>query len=181
MTETLLTLSGIGFPPYSARGCQQTLQLIQQPALHRTVNGQLMAVANPLFQKYRTVIEGADKHPPALDNLSMGHPVTVGCIQRLWQEVHNVSTPGAAIDLDTCPSIRLGRPAVEGSIVVINDVRQPIAFTPSDPQTIILTAPPMGKSYVGYSPILDTRLVDFKLAIDEWKHASTWKLVLEEV
>jgi hypothetical protein len=174
MTETLLTLSGIGFPPYSARGCQQTLELIQQPALHRTVNGQLIAVANPLFQKYRTIIEGADKHPPALDTLAIGHPVTAGCIQRLWQEV-SASTAAAPTP------IRLGRPSVESSIVVINDARQPIAFTQSDPQTITLTAPSMGKSYVGYCPILKTSLVDFHLAIDEWKHTSSWKLILEEV
>ena len=168
MTETLLSLSGIGFPPYSARGCQQTLQLIQQPALRRTVNGELMAVANPLFQKYRTTIEGADKHPVAMDQLHMGHPVTVGCIHRLWQEV-------------TGQTVHLGRPAVQGSVTVITSTRQPLTFTQGDPRTIILNASPDGKVYVGYCPILETRLVDFHMAMDEWKHTSVWKLVLEEV
>ena len=168
MTETLLTLSGIGFPPYSARGCQQTLTLIQQPALRRTVNGQLMAVANPLFQKYRTIIEGSDKHPVAMDQLHMGHPVTVGCIQRLWQEV-------------TGPHVHLGRPAVPGTVVALMADRMPVTFTQTDPQTITLGNAPPGKLYVGYCPILETRLVDFHLTIDEWKHASLWKLVLEEI
>ena len=170
--ETLLTLSGIGFPPYSARGCQQTLQLIEQPALRRTVNGELMAVGNPLFQKYRTTIEGADKHPVAMDQLHMGHPVTVGCIQRLWQEVES-------------QTVHLGRPAVQGSVTVITSTRQPVTFTQVDPRTITLEAPPDGptdrKVYVGYCPVLETRLVDFHMVMDEWKHTSLWKLILEEV
>jgi len=104
-----------------------------------------------------------------MDQLHIGHLVTVGCIQRLWQEVAGTTT------------VNLGRPAVEGSIVTMNQERQPLDFRQINSQAIELTAPPNGKAYMGYCPVLKTRLIDFQLKMEEWKHMSSWKLVLEEV
>ena len=80
----VLTLSGIGVPPYSARGASQTLEPIQaSQQLRRTVNGELIDISRPEFRKYRSRISCADQQPPAVDGVWPGQVVTVGCISEL--------------------------------------------------------------------------------------------------
>ena len=79
-----LTLSGIGVPPYSARGASQTLEPIQaSQQLRRTVNGELIDISRPEFRKYRSRISCAEQQPPAVDGVWPGQVVTVGCISEL--------------------------------------------------------------------------------------------------
>jgi hypothetical protein len=67
MSGTVLTLSGIGVPPYSARGLTQTLEPIDAAAqLRRTVNGALRDFGYTPFRKYRSTISCADQEPPAV-------------------------------------------------------------------------------------------------------------------
>lgn len=80
----VLTLSGIGVPPYSARGASQTLEPIQAAQqLRRTVNGDLIDLSRPEFRKYRSTISCADQQPPAIDGVWPGRVVTVDCITEL--------------------------------------------------------------------------------------------------
>jgi hypothetical protein len=80
----VLTLSGIGVPPYSARGASQTLEPIQaSQQLRRTVNGELIDISRPEFRKYRSTISCAEQQPPAVDGVWPGQVVTVGCISEL--------------------------------------------------------------------------------------------------
>jgi len=80
----VLTLSGIGVPPYSARGASQTLEPIQaSQQLRRTINGELIDISRPEFRKYRSKISCADQQPPAVDGVWPGQVVTVGCISEL--------------------------------------------------------------------------------------------------
>ena len=82
--ESVLSLSGIGVPPYSARGATQTLEPIDQAAqLRRTVNGALVDLSRSEFRKYRSTISCSDQQPPAVDGLWPGQIVTVGCIAEL--------------------------------------------------------------------------------------------------
>lgn len=85
MTDsTLLVLTGIGVTPYSARGLTQTLEVIQQAAqLRRTVDGTLVSVSQPQFQKYRSTISCTDQEAPALDGVWPGLLVTVDCVAEL--------------------------------------------------------------------------------------------------
>lgn len=81
---TLLALTGIGVPPYSARGLHQTLQPISgSTQLRRTVNGVLADVGDPLFRKYASTITGNDIDPPAIDGVWGGLQLTVDCIAEL--------------------------------------------------------------------------------------------------
>lgn len=83
-TTSILVLSAIGLPPYSARGLKQTLAPIAASTqLRRTVNGALKNVADPLFRKYASVISGQDVDPPALDMVWPGRTLTVSCIYEL--------------------------------------------------------------------------------------------------
>ncbi len=89
MDETLLILSGIGIPLYSARGLQQTLDPIQAAGnLRRTVNGALRDLSFEPFQKYHSRITCTDQRAPAVDGIWPGMLVTVHC-------VHELSYPGS--------------------------------------------------------------------------------------
>ena len=82
--ETLLTLSGIGVPPYSARGLTQSLEPIDGAVqLRRTVNGALADLSYETFRKYKSTISGQDQEPPAIDGVWPGQLVEVGCIAEL--------------------------------------------------------------------------------------------------
>ena len=80
----VLTLSGIGVPPYSARGASQTLEPIQaSQQLRRTINGELIDISRAEFRKYRSTISCVDQQPPAVDGVWPGQVLTVGCISEL--------------------------------------------------------------------------------------------------
>ena len=84
MSDTLLVLSGIGIPTYSARGLTQTLQPIEAAgSQRRTVNGTLVDLSLSQFRKYRSTIRCSDMEAPALDGIWPGHVVTVDCVVEL--------------------------------------------------------------------------------------------------
>lgn len=74
----------IGLPPYSARGLTQTLE----PATigvstRRTVNGKLVNLSPPQFEKYKSTVSGNDQEPPAIDGVFAGFALAVDCIAEL--------------------------------------------------------------------------------------------------
>jgi hypothetical protein len=80
----LLSLSGIGVPPYSARGATQTLEPIDQSSqTRRTINGSLVDLSRSEFRKYKSTISCSDQQPPAVDGVWPGQEVTVDCIAEL--------------------------------------------------------------------------------------------------
>lgn len=83
-TGTVLTISVMGVPYYSARGLQQTLAAIDQAKnFERTVNGALRNLAPTGFQKYKTTITCTDVNGPAIDPFPIGLQVTVECVAEL--------------------------------------------------------------------------------------------------
>ena len=82
--DTMLVLSGIGVPSYSARGLTQTLQPIEAAgSQRRTVNGTLVDLSQAQFRKYRSTIRCNDQQAPALDGIWPGQVVTVSCVAEL--------------------------------------------------------------------------------------------------
>lgn len=83
---TILELSGLGIPPYSARGLTQTLEPIGQAAqFDRDVNGGLVDLSPPSgFRKYRSTISSdGDVQPPGFNEPPIGQVVTVSCVREL--------------------------------------------------------------------------------------------------
>lgn len=81
---TLLEMTGIGVPPYSARGVSQSLAPIEQAAhIVRAINGALLDLSYVPFQKYRSTISCEDQTPPAVDGVWPGKLVTVHCVAEL--------------------------------------------------------------------------------------------------
>lgn len=101
---SVLSFSGIGVPPFSARGLTQTLEPIAESVqLRRTINGALKDLSLPQFQKYKSTITGTDQNPPACDGVWPGKVIDVQCIAELTFETGSDGEGGA------------GRLVVEGS------------------------------------------------------------------
>ncbi|MDP2193161.1 MAG: hypothetical protein Q8K36_01350 [Alphaproteobacteria bacterium] len=166
--ETVLTLSIGGMPPLSARGCIQTLTPIQLGKMARNVAGDLIHLG-PRMLKYKSTIQAQDKSVIALNNCAPGTPVRVGCIQRLWEKMEGTTH-------------NLSRDFVEGSLVMMTQDQQAVAFGKRD-KTVIVEGdlPPHANIFISYRPYLDMRISDFSLKTDEWAIKSEWLLNLEEI
>jgi hypothetical protein len=92
--STLLTLSFMDIPPYSARGLKQSIGPISMAGqLARDWNGALLDLSNPNFRKYQTRISGNDQAPPAIDGIWPGLQVTIGCLQELSYKTGMAGAP----------------------------------------------------------------------------------------
>jgi hypothetical protein len=110
---TVLRLSGVGVPPYSARGLVQTLTHIDGAAsMGRTINGRLVDTSFIGHRKYATQIMGRDQQPPALGGLWPGHPIRVDSVVELAKQ-------GDHLDQDI----------IDGRIVVPGSARMESGFT----------------------------------------------------
>lgn len=86
--DTLLVLTGIGIPAYSARGINQTLEHISSAGfLARTINGALRNFSSEQFQKYQSSISCTDQTAPANEGIWPGQLVTVECVAELCYPV----------------------------------------------------------------------------------------------
>lgn len=100
--STLLVISAIGVPPYSARGLTQTLEPIPASQnLRRTVNGELADVSATQFRKYRSVITCTDQQPPAMSAAWPGLELTVDCIAELAYLTATGSPDRVLADVDS--------------------------------------------------------------------------------
>jgi hypothetical protein len=167
MDETRLILSRGGFPPYSARGCNQTLHPIETGPMKRTVNGELVYLSAPSHQKYRSVIRCEDQESPALDSLWPGEVIDVQCIQYLWQKIEE----------KTGTLNRIPRP---DSLKVIDPHQEPCLFH-LEGQQLRVETDTKGPWYIAYQPILTMRVVSYTLEHHEWQEKSPWVLTLEEL
>jgi hypothetical protein len=176
--QTELVINRGGFPPFSARGCQQTLQPITTGELRRTVNGELLYTGKKGHHKYRSTIWCQDQTSPALDGIWRGERLTISCIQRLWQEL--------LIEKDTLSvDVKLERPAVQGSIVLLREheeLRTIFLSHPSRTSLSIMDPLKAGdKLYLSYRPQLQMRVIDFQFTMNEWQQSCGWRLELEEI
>ena len=165
MRETDIVLSLGGFPPLSARNCQQTLEPIKRGHLKRTIKGDLVYLGRDTHHKYQSVIKCEDKEAPVLENVWKGQDVHVACIQRLWQRAYDTT-----VILDRLPR--------ERSIIVLSN-HEPIL--PQHLEGSTITLPHADECIVGYQPLLNMKLVDFHLYYNEWHETGGWPLNLVEV
>lgn len=165
MSETYLTLSVGGLPPFSSRGCRQELAPIKNAEAHRTINGELVTTVSSHHHKYRTKIKGKDQLPVALDSLWKGQSINVGCIQYLWQE------PAGN-------EVTLNRNPVKGSVMAVNQEKREVKVISVEGRNVKLENP----GFVGYRPHLEMKLIDFGYETEEWGDGDiTWYMTLEEI
>lgn len=108
---TVLTLSGAGVAPYSARGVSQSLQPIAQASqLVRTINGELIDITPPQFRKYASTISCTDIEAPALGGIWPGMQLVVECVAELGVSGGTVDRPAVAGSTHTEEGITYYRP-----------------------------------------------------------------------
>lgn len=164
--ETLLKIKGVGFPTFSARGCQQDLALIHDPQLfRRTINGELLFLGDDGDDKYTSSLTCQDKDIPAISHLPRGAVVEVQCIQYLTQPLEQ----GKAQCI---------RPWVEGSLTCYNSKGKKAEFKVGKN---CLVQSSLQEGFVRFRPLLKMRILNFRFKIDEWGAKVGWQLELEEV
>ncbi len=85
---TLLILTNMGIPFYSARGLTQTLTPIKQSEVQEyTINGTLLDLSYAQFRKYSSVISCTDMNTMAPDGIWPGQQVIVSCVKELFYPV----------------------------------------------------------------------------------------------
>jgi hypothetical protein len=90
--QTMLAISVMGVPMYSARGLSQTLEPIDASrSIRRSINGILTDVAHAQFRKYKSKISCTDMRTPAFDGIWPGLTVTVDCVAYLSYPVGGVA------------------------------------------------------------------------------------------
>lgn len=96
--QTLLVISQMGIPLYSARGLTQTLTPIDAAAdMARTVNGTMLDLSDQAsFRKYRSEISCNDMSSPAFDGFWPGMEVTVDCVVELCYLTSTAGTGGGS-------------------------------------------------------------------------------------
>lgn len=102
---TLLVMTGVALPPYSARGLTQTLEPADggTSTMRRTVNGELINLSPPQFHKYKSKITGRDMDPPGMNGIFPGAEVTIDCIAEIsyptaGNEPNRPVVPGSSRD-----------------------------------------------------------------------------------
>lgn len=79
---TLLMMTVIGVPLYSARGLTQTLTMdtAAKPTPRRTTNGAARFLGGSQMRKYVSQISCTDQSAPAFDGLWAGDTIVVDCV-----------------------------------------------------------------------------------------------------
>lgn len=166
--ETQLVISQGGFPPLSARGCEQELVPLSLGQFRRTINGDLVFLGFR-GKRYKSIISCQDKAVLATDGLEPGTIVNINCIQRLWQKAK-----GSKVTLDRSP--------VKHSISAIDAGKKTIPILSLNGQEIMLEVESEDQeSFISYRPILEMRVIRYSLTTNEWGGKTGWRLELEEV
>lgn len=174
MQDTILTLSGAGLPPWSARGLRQSLQPLDGGGLRRTVNGTLVDLGLPQHRKYRSSISAADVAPPAFGGLWRGMALTVGCAAELGHRLVLVAgAGGTTIERDAVAGA--GRAvAASGRLAAATIVGRTASVDFGDPGL-------GGDAWLYYRPVLSMLVTGWTGDFDEWQAGRDWSLELEEV
>ena len=170
MNETDLRLEIIGrgnsLGPFSARGCTQTLSLLSQDILRRTINGNLICVGNGGHRKFVSIISCKDKAPPGFDGLWKGSLLKVGCIQSL---THVVPGSSEKVYLEREPmAIHLHE--YSGKTWSVERGQDRWVGIPQE----------FPGGFLTYRPELKMVVQNYFLETDEWGLTVGWRLELEE-
>jgi hypothetical protein len=165
--ETIFAIDGVTLPPGSARTLRQTLEVLDNGELRRTVNGALVDLTRAQARKFRSTISCDDQDIPGFAHLWKGALVTVDCAAPLSQSI----TPPTA-------EITLIRPPVPGSVEGFAADGTAVALSALDGQDASFTAP---VALTRFRPRLAMRVVSRSWDLSEAAAETGWSLELEEV
>lgn len=161
-----LKIEGGDLPPLTLTSCEQSLSALVGEGLHRTVNGKLCCTALSPDVRYRTTIHCTGPALPALGGLTLGSTVRIHCVQRLWQKGQDAS-------------IKLTRPAVPASMIVMNAQKEVMSFDVVGDEIIPRR---LGRPYfISFCPILTMCITDMTMQCGVGGLNQTWMITAEEV
>jgi hypothetical protein len=100
---TLLIMSTIGVPLYSARGLTQVLSPVDEskPKPRRTLNGELVHLGLNVMRKYQSLITCTDQNAPAFSGVWPGMTVLVNCVCEMAHKTVGGSPERTVVPLST--------------------------------------------------------------------------------
>ncbi len=123
--NTLLIMTPIGVPLYSARGLTQSLTPVREakPAPVRTINGEARFLGGSQMRKYDSVITCTDHNAPPFSGLWPGDTVVVDCVCELsYADVTGAAAERTEVEDSerTVGGFVLYRPRIEFLVVDFN-------------------------------------------------------------
>lgn len=165
--ETILILNGIPLPAGSSRGISQTLNLISNGEMRRTVNGTLHDVTRQENRKYSSSIRCTDMKTPAFGSLYRGMIVEIYCITPIREPF---DYEDGVVSLQRYP--------VSGSVFGYNAAGQKITPILVYEDEVQFDQP---IEFVEYLPIMNMMVIDKSQDSDEYGAVESWQVDLEEV
>lgn len=118
---TLLIMTPIGVPLYSARGLTQTLTPVAEakPPPKRTVNGEARFLGASQMRKYDSVISCSDQNAPPFSGLWPGDDVVVDCVCELsYADVTGATAERTVVGTErVVGGFKMYRPRIEFLVV----------------------------------------------------------------
>lgn len=165
-TETIVDFSNIIFPASSGRGITESLSLLDNGVLRRTVNGTLTDTTRIENRKFVSQIKCSDLKTPTLADIWKGQQLVGTTTQPFRQFVNNLSV------------VTLFRTPLTGSVSGYNssDVKQVLNSVVGNVATF---ATPV--AYVKFNPVLTMLVTSIVYTNDEYSAVEGWEVDLEEV
>lgn len=118
---TLLVMTPIGVPLYSARGLTQTLTPISdaKPTPARTINGEARFLGGSQMRKYESTITCTDHNAPPFGEMWPGDDIVVDCACELSYATHTGSPERTVVEGSSrvVGGFTLYRPRIEFLVV----------------------------------------------------------------
>lgn len=165
--ETVLKLGNLYFPVGAARGISQTIDLVSNGELRRTVNGDLKDITRQQNRKFISSISCSDTESPTIQGIWKGTQLVVECIQPFRQLIDPAGLVGNLIRTPVTGSV-FGRAANNDKVLPTSVVGLVATF----PTNVVM---------VEYRPILTMMVSDISEDKDEYGAVEAWSLSLEEV
>lgn len=116
---TLLVMTPVGVPLYTARGLTQTLTPVQEakPTPKRTINGEARFVGGSQMRKYDSVITCTDVDAPPFGSLWPGEEIVVDCACELAYKTAGGSAERTVVSSRTIGNFTYYRPRMTFVVV----------------------------------------------------------------
>lgn len=166
-SETILKLGDVSIPAGAGRGISQSLDLIDNGQIRRTINGDLRNLTRALSRKFSSNISVVDLDSPAFRGLWRGQILLVECITRFNQ---NVSPEASVVDLI--------RPFASGSVIGYDAGGQKVAIDAISGQEITFDS---DVRFVSFRPVIEFMITGISTGSEEYDASVSWSIDLEEV
>lgn len=165
--ETNLKLGDLIIPIGAGRGIAQTISLVDNGTLRRTVNGTLIDLTRDENRKYVSTVSADDQKTPSLAGVWKGMQLVVECVATIRQLVSPAALTATLIRDYVTGSV-FGRD-INGAKITPTSV---VGFLATFPSNVVM---------VEFYPKLTMLVAGVSINTDEYEASQNWTVELEEV